>query len=80
MSINDNVHNMEGITDNDNGDKWMGKNDGCDAVVTTAKARAPLVMTPTEHLQNDPMLTQHLSEATGLLKKLRATGKQCTTK
>ena len=51
MSINDNVHNMEGITGNDYGDKWMGKNDGCDVVVTTAKARAPLVMTPSEHLQ-----------------------------
>jgi hypothetical protein len=29
----------------------MGENDGCDVVITTAKARAPLVMMPTEHLQ-----------------------------
>jgi hypothetical protein len=27
-----------------------------------------MVMTPTEHIQNRPMPTQHLSKATGLLK------------
>jgi len=38
-----------------------------DAMVMMARAWAPMVMTPTEHLQNQPMLIQHPTKATGLL-------------
>ena len=37
-------------------------------------------MTPTVHSQNHPILNQHLSKATGLLKILNAAKKQYTTK
>jgi hypothetical protein len=61
---------VEGSSGNNCGDNNNGweSNDGCNAMVMRTRAWALMVMTPTDPMQNHPMLTHHLSKATGLLK------------